>query len=371
MANLDSILDDALLAFEDEDQDVGSMSVGSSVQQLQQPEGALQQPTRHDAAGTVTQLSAGPSNASYIESVSAYAASQASSSHASSSTLPGQSKPGKLAFDPLAKRKGKAAAVTAPAAAPQDPFASAGSQSSDKPALPHEVAQLSDDLAKLVAEWSQALQPGPSEVQRQPETQPLATSNSAVLRALAEQTQKTVAEQAKLRPAGVAGSATAGAAVVGDGAGADGQHMNMIVDVVMQHLLSKDVLYTPMKEIRDKYPPWLEQHKSDRSEAEMKCYEAQYASICRLCDAYETDPDNYSKLMTLLQEMQACGEPPPEIVEDMSSAIAADLPGLGVGGEGGAGAVPPGGFSGLGEDLDIPPELLADLPKDLKNCPMQ
>lgn len=110
---------------------------------------------RHDAAGTVTQLSAGPSNASYIESVSAYAASQASSSHASSSTLPGQSKPGKLAFDPLAKRKGKAAAVTAPAAAPQDPFASAGSQSSDKPALPHEVAQLSDDLAKLVAEWSQ------------------------------------------------------------------------------------------------------------------------------------------------------------------------------------------------------------------------
>lgn len=92
-----------------------------------------------------------------------------------------------------------------------------------------------------------ALQPGPSEVQRQPETQPLATSNSAVLRALAEQTQKTVAEQAKLRPAGVAGSATAGAAVVGDGAGADGQHMNMIVDVVMQHLLSKDVLYTPMK----------------------------------------------------------------------------------------------------------------------------
>lgn len=62
--------------------------------------------------------------------------------------------------------------------------------------------------------------------------------------------------------------------------------------------------YCVVQEIRDKYPPWLEQHKSDRSEAEMKCYEAQYASICRLCDAYETDPDNYSKLMTLLQEVR-------------------------------------------------------------------
>ncbi len=65
--------------------------------------------------------------------------------------------------------------------------------------------------------------------------------------------------------------------------------------------------------------------------------------------------------------MQACGEPPSEIVEEMSSAIAADMPNLAAGGAG-AGATPGDmNFDGLDfGDID-----LADLPQDLKNCPVQ
>jgi hypothetical protein len=64
--------------------------------------------------------------------------------------------------------------------------------------------------------------------------------------------------------------------------------------------------------------------------------------------------------------MQACGEPPEDIVADMTNTIAADLPGLG-------GGIPGlGGSGGMGDlnfdDLDLGG--LADVP-DLKNCPVQ
>jgi hypothetical protein len=66
-------------------------------------------------------------------------------------------------------------------------------------------------------------------------------SGTSVLAALAEQTQRTVEQQSRVRPppAGPAAAAAAGAG--------GGEQMNAIVDVVMQHLLSKDVLYQPMK----------------------------------------------------------------------------------------------------------------------------
>jgi hypothetical protein len=65
--------------------------------------------------------------------------------------------------------------------------------------------------------------------------------------------------------------------------------------------------------------------------------------------------------------MQACGEPPADIVQEMSSAIAADLP-LGAGGDAGGGsAAADMNFDGLDfGDVD-----LTQLPQDLKNCPVQ
>ena len=93
--------------------------------------------------------------------------------------------------------------------------------------------------------------------------------------------------------------------------------------------------------------------------------------------------------------MQSCGEPPADIVDDMSRAIAADIPtltgrggaaggsgaasGLGGATAGGAGdpmrmdalladLLGPGGQGGGGGDLG---DILGDLPGDLKGCPVQ
>jgi hypothetical protein len=81
--------------------------------------------------------------------------------------------------------------------------------------------------------------PGPA---ADPNQQQQGRSAASVLHALQEQTQRTVEQQARARPPPAAAGAGAGA-----GGGEDQQQMSMIVDVVMQHLLSKDVLYQPMK----------------------------------------------------------------------------------------------------------------------------
>lgn len=70
---------------------------------------------------------------------------------------------------------------------------------------------------------------------------------SSVLQALAEQTQRTVAEQSRARPPPAGAAAAAAAAAAAGGGSGGGEQMNAIVDVVMQHLLSKEVLYQPMK----------------------------------------------------------------------------------------------------------------------------
>lgn len=92
------------------------------------------------------------------------------------------------------------------------------------------------------------------------------------------------------------------------------------------------------QEIAAKYPAYLERHRDSLPPAELAAYERQYECIRALCTVYETEPQNFQRVMQLLTEMQECGAPPPEIVADMSEHIMpGGLPGLG----GEAGGLPP------------------------------
>eukprot|EP00878_Enallax_costatus_P027354 GHUV01029433.1.p1 GENE.GHUV01029433.1~~GHUV01029433.1.p1 ORF type:complete len:343 (+),score=161.13 GHUV01029433.1:360-1388(+) len=296
-------------------------------------------------------------------------------SAASSSRQPAGSSNSAKPFDPL-KRRGKAKPAAFSQAAglggsslgsssssstAAKASSSSSSHSSSRPALTPEVHKLQEDLAKLMSEWSTAMHPEADEPS-QPAAGQQQRGVSAVLAALAEQTQRTVQEQSRIRPPPAGAAAGGGAA---DAAGG-GEQMTVIVDVVMQHLLSKEVLYQPMKEILDKYPPWLDKHSAPGGSStltpdDLERYKHQYMCIRRLCEAYETEPDNTPKIMELLQEMQACGEPPAEIVEEMSAAIAGDLPADAAAGTGA------GDMSF--DNLDL--EGLGELPAELKNCPVQ
>ena len=79
--------------------------------------------------------------------------------------------------------------------------------------------------------------------------------------------------------------------------------MASLVDTIMHQLLSKDVLYQPMKDIGNKYPEWLAANKESLDPEQYKQYEEQYEYIQKICTMYETDPGNYTVLMDLLQEV--------------------------------------------------------------------
>lgn len=119
---------------------------------------------------------------------------------------------------------------------------------------------------------------------------------------------------------------------------------------MMQNLLSKDVLYPALKDLREKYPAWLQENKASLSSEEFARYDRQYHLVCGICSEYEaestSDPDDvkkkrFDKLLGLMQQMQECGQPPSDLVGEM-----------------------PPGFTGPFPEM---PEVAPELPDELKN----
>ncbi|KAK8968838.1 Peroxisome biogenesis protein 19-1 [Platanthera guangdongensis] len=99
---------------------------------------------------------------------------------------------------------------------------------------------------------------------------------------------------------------------------AGSQDMESIVESMMQQLLSKEILQEPMKEIGQRYPKWLQEHKDKLSKEEFDRYYQQYELMLKLNDVYEEDPNNFPKIVDLMQKMQECGQPPSDIVQDLA-----------------------------------------------------
>lgn len=127
--------------------------------------------------------------------------------------------------------------------------------------------------------------------------------------------------------------------------------MHGLVDTVMQKLLSKEVLYEPMKQIGSRYPDWLKEHGPGLPAEELERYSRQHDYITRIVAIYEgLDPEgDFPQLVDLLQQMQQCGQPPDEFIKDLAPDLELD--------ENGNPIIPPGGAG--------------PLPPDLANCCIQ
>ncbi|XP_074317434.1 peroxisome biogenesis protein 19-2-like [Silene latifolia] len=99
---------------------------------------------------------------------------------------------------------------------------------------------------------------------------------------------------------------------------AGSQDMESMVETMMQQLLSKDILYEPMKEIGERYPKWLEDHKSSLSPTDYERFSHQYELIQELNGVYDSDPGNFTRIVELMQKMQECGQPPNDIVSELA-----------------------------------------------------
>ncbi|RAL15486.1 putative peroxisomal membrane protein receptor Pex19 [Aspergillus homomorphus CBS 101889] len=129
----------------------------------------------------------------------------------------------------------------------------------------------------------------------------------------------------------------AGAGAGGDGDDADLTKMFM---GMMEQLSNKEILYEPMKELNTKFGPWIAENKASGkvSDEEMVRYEKQAGVVAQIVAKFEeegyTDEDAKCReyVWEKMQEMQACGNPPDELI---SAPMMEDLMG---GGGAGAGA---------------------------------
>lgn len=120
----------------------------------------------------------------------------------------------------------------------------------------------------------------------------------------------------------------------------DNPELTKMLEGMMDELMSRDILYEPLKELRDKYPAYLAGPESASISAEdRKRYEEQSRYITEIVKIFDEpgydakDKVKAARVQELMNQMQDCGSPPKQIVGDMPAELES-LPGFG--GAGGA-----------------------------------
>jgi len=68
---------------------------------------------------------------------------------------------------------------------------------------------------------------------------------------------------------------------------------------MMEQLTNKDILYEPMKELNDKFPAWMVEHRDKVPEADLKRYEEQQRLVKEIVGSL--------KRRILAMKMLSCG----------------------------------------------------------------
>lgn len=128
----------------------------------------------------------------------------------------------------------------------------------------------------------------------------------------------------------------------GGGEGGEDGISKMFLNM-MQQLTQKDMLYEPMKELHDQYPDWLAKNKPPKlARAEYDRYVKQSEIVRDITNTFEEpgykdEDEKYRQFIwDKMQEMQAQGAPPEELVKNpFPGTDLGAIPGLGGGGGGG------------------------------------
>lgn len=94
-----------------------------------------------------------------------------------------------------------------------------------------------------------------------------------------------------------------------------------LMDGLMKQLMSKDIMYEPVKAICEKYPEWLAENEKKIPKKDYISFGKQYQVMQRICAVFETEPDNYDRLVQLMSQMQEHGQPPAEIVKELAPGL--------------------------------------------------
>ncbi|KAJ9079683.1 Peroxisome chaperone and import receptor [Entomophthora muscae] len=112
----------------------------------------------------------------------------------------------------------------------------------------------------------------------------------------------------------------------------DSPDFEKAIEGMMGQIMTKDLLYEPMKDLTDKYPEWLALNKEKISADDYALYSQQQKIVSEVVESFEkqsTDDkgeviecEENSKLqkrvMQLMQEMQELGQPPADLLKMIS-----------------------------------------------------
>ncbi|ORX46263.1 Pex19 protein [Hesseltinella vesiculosa] len=105
-----------------------------------------------------------------------------------------------------------------------------------------------------------------------------------------------------------------------------------VLEGMMSQLMSKEMLYEPMKDLVGKYPAWLEANKASTEKDQYEKYQQQYEMCQKIVAAYEApdfnekDEAQGKKIMDMMTQMQDLGQPPASLLEDMAPGMNFDSP---------------------------------------------
>ncbi|XP_024893636.1 peroxisomal biogenesis factor 19 [Temnothorax curvispinosus] len=105
---------------------------------------------------------------------------------------------------------------------------------------------------------------------------------------------------------------------------------------MMEHLLSKEILYPSLKELSDKYPVWLEEHKATLNPSDLQRYTKQSELMRKVCTELEKEKEDdaedikqrrFECVLKLMTEMQNYGQAPDDLVGEQCSFFQFDSEG--------------------------------------------
>ncbi|GJE99453.1 Pex19 domain-containing protein [Phanerochaete sordida] len=123
-------------------------------------------------------------------------------------------------------------------------------------------------------------------------------------------------------------------AALGENGGESEEELQGMLETMMTQLMSKDVLYEPLKELHDKFPAYLKDNDATLKSEDKHRYEAQQRIVTEIVAIFEDptytpeDQEKGIKIVGLMNAMQNHGSPPPEIMGPLPPGLELGADGL-------------------------------------------
>eukprot|EP00698_Gefionella_okellyi_P008031 TRINITY_DN1974_c0_g1_i1.p2 TRINITY_DN1974_c0_g1~~TRINITY_DN1974_c0_g1_i1.p2 ORF type:complete len:231 (+),score=71.55 TRINITY_DN1974_c0_g1_i1:1813-2505(+) len=91
-----------------------------------------------------------------------------------------------------------------------------------------------------------------------------------------------------------------------------------MMQTVLKQLLSRNVLFEPMKAISQQYPEWIAANRHKLDSTDLERYKKQQQIVEEIVSVFETDSENFDRICDLMQQMQEYGQPPADILQAMA-----------------------------------------------------